>query len=250
MSTVTTNAAQVSGGRHEAPTPLLELDGVRAGYGPIEVLHGVDLAVAPGTVMALLGPNGGGKTSTLKICSGILPITQGELRMAGRCVNGAEASDLAKLGVCSIPEGRGIFANLTVRENLWIATGTGSDLAKLEEIAYNRFPILGKRKNQLAGSMSGGEQQMLALSRALGTDPTVLLLDELSMGLAPRIVSQMYDIVGQLVDEGLTILVAEQFARAVLPIADRAALMLHGRVVRVGAPDEIENELSNSYLGG
>ncbi|PTR31293.1 branched-chain amino acid transport system ATP-binding protein [Rhodococcus sp. OK519] len=250
MSTVTTNVTDTDGGRHEAPTPLLEMAGVRAGYGPIEVLHGVDLAVAPGTVMALLGPNGGGKTSTLKICSGILPITQGELRLAGRCVNGVEASDLSKLGVCSIPEGRGIFANLTVRENLWIATGTGSDLAKLEEVAYTRFPILGKRKNQLAGSMSGGEQQMLALSRALGTDPTVLLLDELSMGLAPRIVSQMYDIVGQLVAEGLTILVAEQFARAVLPIADRAALMLHGRVVRVGAPDEIENELSNSYLGG
>lgn len=250
MSTATTNPAEASGGLAQAPVPLLELSGVRAGYGPIEVLHGVDLAVGPGTVMALLGPNGGGKTSTLKICSGILPVTHGELRLAGRCVNGAEASSLAKLGVCSIPEGRGIFANLTVRENLWIATGTGAELAKLEEIAYTRFPILGKRKNQLAGSMSGGEQQMLALSRALGTDPTVLLLDELSMGLAPRIVSQMYDIVGQLVDEGLTILVAEQFARAVLPIADRAALMLHGRVVRVGAPDEIENELSNSYLGG
>lgn len=250
MSTGATNVTETLDGPQDGPTPLLELAGVRASYGPIEVLHGVDLTLAPGTVMALLGPNGGGKTSTLKICSGILPITHGELRMAGRVVNGAEASDLAKLGVCSIPEGRGIFANLTVRENLWIATGTGTDLAKLEEIAYTRFPILGKRKNQLAGSMSGGEQQMLALSRALGTDPTLLLLDELSMGLAPRIVSQMYDIVGQLVEEGLTILVAEQFARAVLPIADRAALMLHGRVVRVGAPDEIENDLSNSYLGG
>ncbi|MFM1730396.1 ABC transporter ATP-binding protein [Prescottella soli] len=250
MSTGTTPARETLGGPPDEPTPLLELAGVRAGYGPIEVLHGVDLALQPGTVMALLGPNGGGKTSTLKICSGILPVTDGELRMAGRCVNGAEASELAKLGVCSIPEGRGIFANLTVHENLWVATGTGSNLAKLEEVAYTRFPILGKRKNQLAGSMSGGEQQMLALSRALGTDPTLLLLDELSMGLAPRIVSQMYDIVGQLVEEGLTILVAEQFARAVLPIADRAALMLHGRVVRVGAPDEIENDLSNSYLGG
>ncbi len=147
-----------------------------------------------------------------------------------------EASDLAKLGVCSIPEGRGIFANLTVRENLWIATGTGSDLAKLEEIAYNRFPILGKRKNQLAGSMSGGEQQMLALSRALGTDPTVLLLDELSMG-SPRGSSRRCTTLSanwstRPDDPGGR----EQFARAVLPIADRAALMLHGRVVRVGDP--------------
>ncbi len=155
--------------------------------------------------------------------------------MAGRCVNGAEASDLAKLGVCSIPEGRGIFANLTVRENLWIATGTGSDLAKLEEIAYNRFPILGKRKNQLAGSMFRREQQMLALSRALGTDPTVLL-DELSMGLAPRIVSQMYDIVGQTGRRGPD----DPGGRAVRPrrAADRRSRSAHAprRVVRVGAP--------------
>ncbi|WP_068164563.1 ABC transporter ATP-binding protein [Rhodococcus phenolicus] len=232
------------------PGPLLELSGVRAGYGPIEVLHGVDLVLDPGAVVALLGPNGGGKTTTLKVCSGIQPATAGEFRLAGRAVNGVSAADLARLGVCSIPEGRGIFPNLTVRENLWIATGTGASLAELEEVAYTRFPILGQRRTQLAGSMSGGEQQMLALSRALGTNPTVLLLDELSMGLAPRIVSQIYDIVGELATEGVSILVAEQFARAVLPIATSAALMLHGRVVRTGDPVEIEEELSTSYLGG
>lgn len=232
------------------PGPLLELSGVRAGYGPIEVLHGVDLVLDPGAVVALLGPNGGGKTTTLKVCSGIQPATAGEFRLAGRAVNGVSAADLARLGVCSIPEGRGIFPNLTVRENLWIATGTGASLAELEEVAYTRFPILGHRRTQLAGSMSGGEQQMLALSRALGTNPTVLLLDELSMGLAPRIVSQIYDIVGELATEGVSILVAEQFARAVLPIATSAALMLHGRVVRTGDPVEIEEELSTSYLGG
>ena len=165
-------------------------------------------------------------------------------------MNGVEPSELARLGVCSIPEGRGIFANLTVRENLWIATGTGVGLTELEEVAYGRFPILGERRGQLAGSMSGGEQQMLALSRALGTHPTVLLLDELSMGLAPRIVSQMYDVVGSLAAEGISILVAEQFARAVLPIATSAALMLQGRVVKTGDPHDIENELSTSYLGG
>ncbi|WP_027500689.1 ABC transporter ATP-binding protein [Rhodococcus sp. UNC363MFTsu5.1] len=232
------------------PEPLLELVDVRAGYGAIEVLHGVSLALHPGAVVALLGPNGGGKTSTLKICSGILPVEQGEFRLAGRVVNGADAADLARLGVCTIPEGRGVFPNLTVRENLWVATGTGTSLRALEEAAYQRFPVLGKRRGQLAGSMSGGEQQMLALSRALGTAPTVLLLDELSMGLAPRVVTEMYEIVAQLAGEGLSILVAEQFARAVLPIATSAALMLQGRVVRTGDPHEIDSELSTSYLGG
>ncbi|MGI5157644.1 ABC transporter ATP-binding protein [Microbispora sp. CA-102843] len=230
--------------------PLLELAGVRAAYGPIQVLHGVDLKVHAGSVVALLGPNGGGKSTMMKVCAGLLPVTGGELRLAGRRVNGITAQDAARLGVCSIPEGRGVFPNLTVRENLWAATGTGARLADLEEAAYGRFPILGERRHQLAGSLSGGQQQMLALSRALGTAPAILLLDELSMGLAPMIVTQMYDTVAQLVAEGLSVLVAEQFARVVLPIADTAALMLHGRVVAVGRPDEIEDQLSSSYLGG
>ena len=230
--------------------PVLELAGVRAAYGAIEVLHGVDLTVPAGSVLALLGPNGGGKSTVLKVCSGLLPATGGELRLAGRVVNGIAAQDAARLGICTIPEGRGIFANLSVRENLWLATGTGASLAQIEEAAYSRFPVLGKRRTQLAGSMSGGEQQMLSLSRALGTDPAVLLLDELSMGLAPMIVGQMYDTVGQLVTEGISVLVAEQFARVVLPIADSAALMLQGRIVSVGPPGEIEDQLSTSYLGG
>ncbi|WP_244928796.1 ABC transporter ATP-binding protein [Nocardioides sp. W7] len=230
--------------------PLVELVGVRAAYGAIEVLKGVDLTVPAGAVVALLGPNGGGKTTTMKIVSGLMPSTSGELRIAGRNVTGITATEASRLGVCSIPEGRGVFANLTVRENLWVATGTGRKLAEIEEAAYARFPKLSERRNQLAGSMSGGEQQMLSLSRALGTDPVVLLLDELSMGLAPMIVSQMYEIVGQLAAEGISILVAEQFARVVLPIADTAALMLGGRVVRVGRPAEIEDELSTTYLGG
>ena len=232
------------------PEPLLELVDVRAGYGAIEVLHGVNLALKPGSLLALLGPNGGGKSTTMRVCAGLHPITGGELRYAGRTVNGISAQDAARLGVCSIPEGRGIFPNLTVRENLWVATGTGATLAELEEKAYSRFPVLGRRRNQLAGSLSGGEQQMLALSRALATDPAVLLLDELSMGLAPMIVSQMYQTVAELVAGGLSVLVAEQFARAVLPIADSAALMLHGRVVATGTPEEIEARLADDYLGG
>jgi branched-chain amino acid transport system ATP-binding protein len=223
---------------------------VRAAYGPIEVLHGVDLTVRAGQVVALLGPNGGGKSTTVKVASGLLPLTSGELRYAGRKVDGISAQDAARLGVCTIPEGRGIFANLSVRENLWLATGTGMTRAAIEEAAFTRFPILGDRRNQLAGSMSGGEQQMLALSRALATDPAVLLLDELSMGLAPMIVSQMYDAVAQLVEEGISVLVAEQFARTVLPIADVAAVMLQGRVTAVGSPAEIDADLSTTYLGG
>lgn len=230
--------------------PVVELVGARAAYGAIEVLKGVDLTVPAGSVVALLGPNGGGKTTTMRVVSGLLPTTSGELRLAGRNVTGISATEASRLGVCSIPEGRGIFANLTVRENLWVATGTGAKLADLEEAAYARFPRLSDRRGQLAGSMSGGEQQMLSLARALGTDPAVLLLDELSMGLAPMIVSQMYDIVGGLAAEGISILVAEQFARVVLPIADTAALMLGGRVVRVGRPAEIEDELTTTYLGG
>ena len=230
--------------------PVLELVGVRAAYGAIEVLKGVDLQVPAGSVVALLGPNGGGKTTTMKVVSGLMPTTAGELWFAGRNVTGITATEASRLGVCSIPEGRGVFANLTVRENLWVATGTGARLADLEEAAYTRFPRLGDRRGQLAGSMSGGEQQMLALSRALGTDPAVLLLDELSMGLAPMIVSEMYDIVGGLAAEGISILVAEQFARVVLPIADTAALMLGGRVVKVGRPADVEDELSTTYLGG
>ena len=231
-------------------TPLLELVDVRAAYGGIEVLHGVNLAVPDGAVVALLGPNGAGKSTTVKVCAGLLRPTKGEVRVAGNDVVGATPNELARLGLCTIPEGRGIFPNLTVRENLWMATQSGADLATVEEIAYQRFPRLGERRTQLAGTLSGGEQQMLAMSRALVTEPALLLLDELSMGLAPRIVQELYEIVGQIVREGVSILVVEQFARAVLGIADVAAIMLHGEVARVGTPRELESELSTAYLGG
>jgi branched-chain amino acid transport system ATP-binding protein len=235
----------------EATTaPVLELVGVKAAYGPIEVLHGVDLRVGAGQVVALLGPNGGGKSTTLKVACGLVPASGGDVRYAGRSVLGVSAQEAAALGVCTIPEGRGVFANLTVRENLWLATGTGPDRAAVEETAFARFPVLADRRNQLAGSMSGGEQQMLALSRALASDPVVLLLDELSMGLAPMIVSEMYETVAKLVDEGISVLVAEQFARTVLPIADLAAVMLNGRITAVGSPTDIAADLETAYLGG
>ncbi|MDD9371172.1 MAG: ABC transporter ATP-binding protein [Acidimicrobiales bacterium] len=234
----------------ETATPPLEMVGVRAAYGGIEVLHGVDLAVGPGEVLALLGANGAGKSTTVKVCSGLLPPTAGAVRVAGTDVTGAPSHELARIGVCTIPEGRGVFPNLTVRENLWMATQVKGDLAELEEAAYARFPRLADRRTQLAGTMSGGEQQMLAMSRALVTDPAVLLLDELSMGLAPIVVQQLYEIVAQVAGEGVSILVVEQFAQAVLGIADRAAIMVTGEVTRVGTPAEMQSELSSAYLGG
>jgi branched-chain amino acid transport system ATP-binding protein len=200
-------------------------------------------------VFALLGPNGGGKSTTLKVIAGLLPATHGDVWMGGRRINGAGADELARRGLCLIPEGRGVFPNLTVRENLWMMTQTGVKLSHVEEVAYTRFPRLGERRKQLAGTMSGGEQQMLAMARALCVDPAVLLLDELSMGLAPLIVQELYEIVAQVAKEGVSILVVEQFARAVLGFADWAAIMLHGKVTKVGRPAELEEELSSAYLG-
>ena len=230
--------------------PVLALHNVRASYGKIEVLNGVDLVVPPSSVVALLGPNGGGKTTTLKVASGQLVPTAGCVHVAGRHVNGANPDALARSGVCTIPEGRGVFPNLTVRENLRMVTFAGVHTAEVEEIAYSRFPRLRERRTQLAGTMSGGEQQMLAMARGLATNPSLLLLDELSMGLAPMIVEQLYEIVGQIAAEGVSILVVEQFARTVLGVADYAAIMLHGRVVAVGQPADLEDELSAAYLGG
>jgi branched-chain amino acid transport system ATP-binding protein len=230
--------------------PLLELHNVRAAYGRIEVLHGVDLRVPQGSVVALLGPNGAGKSTTIAVCSGLVAPTGGSIFVAGRRVNGASPDRLARAGLCTIPEGRSIFPNLTVTENLLMMTFTGKSLGQIEHEAFERFPRLQERRSQLAGTLSGGEQQMLALARGLATDPALLLLDELSMGLAPLVVEELYGIVAQVASEGVSILVVEQFARTVLGVADLAAIMVHGRVTRVGQPGELEDELSSAYLGG
>ena len=234
----------------DPPPPLLELRDVRAAYDSIEVLHGVDLEVPAGAVVALLGPNGAGKSTALKVASGLMAPRSGKVLVAGRDVTGVRAEELARRGLITIPEGRGIFPNLTVRENLVMATYAGTRLAAVEEVAYGRFPRLKERRSQLAGTMSGGEQQMLAMARGLASDPAVLLLDELSMGLAPLVVEELYGVVAQIARDGVSILVVEQFARTVLGVADIAAIMLHGRIRRVGPPSEIEEELSAAYLGG
>ncbi|MET9992747.1 ABC transporter ATP-binding protein [Streptomyces mutabilis] len=230
--------------------PLLELSGVHAAYDQITVLHGVDLTVDAGQVVALLGPNGAGKTTTLKVAAGVHPPSGGRLLLGGRDVSGARAGDLARAGVCLIPEGRGVFPNLSVRDNLWMMTFTGRTREEIEDAAYSRFPVLGDRRTQAAGTLSGGEQQMLALARGLTTDPAVLLLDELSMGLAPLVVADLYERVAQIAREGVAVLVVEQFAAAVLKIADHAAVLARGRIPWQGHPDSsLHAELSSYYLG-
>jgi branched-chain amino acid transport system ATP-binding protein len=233
----------------DAP-PLVELRGVRAGYGRIEVLHGIDLAVPSGSVTAILGPNGAGKTTTLRVIAGLHPPTTGDVLVAGRRTNGARPDDLARAGLCLVPEGRGIFPNLTVRENLRVATHGGRSLADVEADAYARFPRLAERRTQVAGTMSGGEQQMLALARAVAARPAVLLLDELSMGLAPTVVAALFEEVATIAAGGVAVVVVEQFARVALRVADRGAVMLGGRVAATGTPAELEGSLAEVYLGG
>ena len=229
---------------------LLELRGVRAGYGGIDVLRGVDLDVARGTLVALLGPNGAGKTTVLRTIGGAVVPTAGCVHLAGEHINGARPELLARAGVCTIPEGRGVFPRLTVQEHLQVATHAGpGDLARMEEIAFERFPRLRKRRHQVAGTLSGGEQQMLALARGLAVDPAVLLLDELSMGLAPNIVHELYEAVAGVARSGVAVLVVEQFARTVLDLADSAIVLRQGRVVAEGEPADVADELSAAYLG-
>jgi branched-chain amino acid transport system ATP-binding protein len=228
---------------------VLELRGIRAAYDEVTVLHGVDLAVPAGQVIALLGPNGAGKTTTLKVAAGAHPVKSGRLMLGGRDLTGAKTKDLARAGVCLIPEGRGIFPNLTIRDNLKMMTFTGRSQAEIEEIAYGRFPVLGKNATRAAGTLSGGEQQMLSLARALATDPAVLMVDELSMGLAPVIVEKLFEQVVEIASQGVGVLVVEQFATAALAIADQAAVLVRGKVARIGSPDDVRAELSDLYLG-
>jgi branched-chain amino acid transport system ATP-binding protein len=242
----------VSTGEVPGAPPMLELVDVRAAYGRIEVVHGVSLHVAAGSCLALLGPNGAGKSTLLKVMSGRLPPSAGSVRLNGEDIGKAASEQLARRGICSIPEGRAVFPNLTVAENLLMYTfrGRAVKMADLEEKSYARFPVLGQRRRQLAGRLSGGEQQMLAIARALYTDPKLLLLDEISMGLAPLVVAELYELVGQLVaSEDITVVLVEQFAQTALTVADHVAVMVNGRIVRSGTPAEVGDNLMSAYMG-
>ena len=232
------------------PPPILELKDVHAGYGRIEVLCGVSLVVPQGAVIALLGPNGAGKTTLLRTMSGLLAPTSGHIHLADQHVENVSPADLTRAGLCLVPEGRGIFPNLTVEENLVLASIAGPPTRQVLRSAYDRFPILHQRRSQLSGYLSGGEQQMLSLARALACDPAVLLLDELSMGLAPRIVETLYDTVAEIAADGVSVVVVEQFAAAALRVADYAAVMRGGRIEVSGEPREIEALLGNLSFGG
>jgi branched-chain amino acid transport system ATP-binding protein len=232
--------------------PMIELSGVHAAYGRIEVVHGVTLEVPEGGVCALLGPNGAGKSTLLKLLSGRMAPTSGEILLDGQSLKKIGTDTLARGGICAIPEGRSVFPNLTVAENLMMCTyrGRSQALSSLAARAYERFPRLAERRRQLAGNLSGGEQQMLALARALYTEPKVLLLDEISMGLAPMIVHELYGLVGELASsEKLTVVLVEQFAEAALALATQAVIMVNGRISHAGTPDDVQALLVESYLG-
>ncbi len=227
----------------------LTIENVHAAYGRIEVLHDVDLTVDAGTVFALLGPNGAGKSTLLKVINGRLRPTAGTVAIGGVPVSRRTSDVLARSGVIAIPEGRGVFPNLTVRDNLrmWTYRG-GVSTSEVEARTYEQFPRLKERRKQLAGTLSGGEQQMLAISRALAGETKVLLLDEISMGLAPIVVGRLYELVAAIAAGGVTVVVVEQFAETALGVADRAAIMLHGRVAHEGTPREMAGAAAAAYL--
>jgi branched-chain amino acid transport system ATP-binding protein len=231
-------------------TPALVVDNLRKTYGNgVEALKGISLTVQPGDFFALLGPNGAGKSTLLKVMSGRMRPTSGEVLIGDTPVGKAPAEKLARQGVCAVPEGRGIFPNLTVRENLRIWTYRGGITTKqVEDRTYETFPVLKDRRRQMAGTMSGGEQQMLAISRALVTMPRVLYLDELSMGLAPLIVTELYELVTRLARQGMTIVLVEQFVTTALAVADHAAIMVHGRIEQQGTPSEMADAALSIYL--
>ena len=214
----------------------LSLRGVRTGYGAVEVLHGIDLDVPSGSLTALLGPNGAGKTTLLSTVAGLLPLRAGRMLWHDRDIAGVPPDDLARSGMLLNPERRGIFATLTVRDNLEVFAGRGANLAS----AFDAFPILKQRLDQLAGSLSGGEQQMLAMSRALLGKPRLLLLDEISLGLAPRVTRLLFDVVSELATSGATVVLVEQYLSDALRLADLVYVLARGEVAFAGEPAELQ----------
>ena len=238
--------------------PVLELQGLVAGHDGVPVVHGIDLTVAAGEVVVLLGANGAGKSTTLLTVSGLLPVLGGEVRVGGEVMGApsrrlslARAAALARAGVVHVPEDRGLFRDLTVAEHLRLTRR--SDRSPSEAEVFGRFPALEGLRGRRAGLLSGGEQQMLALARAVLAGPRVLLVDELSLGLAPLVVESLLPLLRALADDrAMAVLVVEQHVRLALSIADRAVLLRRGRVVLAGSAAELGNELAAveaGYLG-
>jgi branched-chain amino acid transport system ATP-binding protein len=225
-------------------TVELELQSVRAGYGAVEVLHGIDLAVPAGALTALLGPNGAGKTTLLSVLAGLLPLRAGRVIWGGADISHAPPDARARAGMALIPERRGVFPELSVRENLEIFTPAGASA----EVALEAFPVLGQRLGQRAGSLSGGEQQMLAMSRALLRNPRLLLLDEISFGLAPRVTRRLFDVVAELALGGATVVLVEQYLSDALRLADVVYVLARGEVAFAGEPAELTGRALPGYV--
>jgi branched-chain amino acid transport system ATP-binding protein len=229
--------------------PALELRGVCAGYGRTTIVRDLDLAVHPGTIAALLGPNGAGKTTLLRAAAGLLRPRAGTVRVAGADVTRAAPRDRLRAGLCLIPEGRGVFPNLTVRENLVLQRPPWA-AASSPDCVLEAFPALQGRPGERAGRLSGGQQQMVALGRCLLASPSVVLLDEVSMGLAPRVIDEIFDALKQLAAAGTTLLVVEQYVTRALELADVVHLLDRGRLAFSGPPEELDQDtVVRGYMG-
>ena len=236
------------------PDAVLVLDDVRAGYGDVAVLRGVSLAVLPGEVVALVGPNGVGKTTTLRAISGLIRPTGGAIRFAGARIDALPPHDIVARGLLQVPEGRKIFPSLTVQENLDLGAylrAAKARRAETRERVFGLFPILADRRRQTAGTLSGGEQQMLAIGRSLMGGPRLLMLDEPSLGLAPLVVDRIFEVIGTIHRQGIPVLLVEQNVQRSLAIADRAYVLEQGAVALSGPGRELlqREEVRAAYLG-
>jgi branched-chain amino acid transport system ATP-binding protein len=222
--------------------PALELDGVSASYGRFRALSGVSLSVASGSALALIGPNGAGKSTIARVATGLVPVTSGRIRVRGEDVTGCEPYRIARLGVAHLPEGRSVFGSLNVEDNLLLAFGRGSGRRETKaamERAYEQFPRLAARRRQIAGTLSGGEQRMLALARVLARPPALLVVDELSLGLAPRVVAEVYITLGLIRSSGTAVLLIEQQVQRAALVSDQVAVLRKGSIVWSGLISEL-----------
>jgi len=229
-------------------TPVLKVSGLTARYGAATVLRDVDLEVKPGEVVALLGPNGAGKTTLMRTAAGLVPASAGTVSLSGVDITGRSPHRRARAGLCLVPEGRGIFPSLTVRENLRLQGAPRERKETLDRIV-EAFPVLGERLGVPAGRLSGGQQQMIALGRCLVTSPAVVMLDEVSMGLAPLVIDQIFEALERLARSGTALLIVEQYVSRALAMADSVYVLSRGQVGWQGAPTEItEEEIMRRYL--